>query len=53
MEQDTKERAEKLANEHWKWFQELVGQIVIDFFIHGYKHGDDERGEKVKPQKEG
>lgn len=34
-----KERAEKLADEHWEWFQNIVGHIAKDFFLHGFKHG--------------
>ena len=42
MEQEDKEKAEALANEHWEWFQKVVGHIAKDFFVHGYKHGGDD-----------
>ena len=51
MTPEDKERAEQLAKEHWAWFEDVVGHIARDFFVHGYKHGvDDEKKEKkVKP----
>jgi len=33
------EEAKKLADEHWTWFEKVVGHVAKDFFIHGYKHG--------------
>lgn len=48
MNQTDKEKAQKLADEHWQWFQEVVGHIAKDFFVHGYKHGaDDVRKDKA------
>jgi hypothetical protein len=43
MNDQDKEKADKLAQEHWQWFQNVVGHIAKDFFIHGYKHGAQER----------
>ena len=43
MEKEDKERAERLANEHWKWFENVVGHVAKDFFIHGYKHGAEKK----------
>lgn len=46
MEQEDKVRAEQLASEHWQWFEDVVGHVAKDFFVHGYKHGADDRDNK-------
>jgi len=33
----------KLAIEHWAWLQTLLEKIYKDAFIHGYKHGKEEK----------
>jgi len=48
MRKEDKERAEKLAEEHWEWFQKVVGHIAKDFFVHGYKHGTEKKGANSK-----
>lgn len=48
MRQEDKERAEVLADEHWEWFQKVVGHVAKDFFTHGYKHGADAIREKCR-----
>lgn len=42
------QRAEDLAQLHWRWLQEVLKKVYIDAFIHGYKHGreDDDYYEK-------
>jgi hypothetical protein len=30
--------AERLAQEHWKWFSKVIERVYIDAFIHGWKH---------------
>ena len=52
MKEEDKIKADKLAHEHWEWFQKVVGHVAVDFFIHGYKHGaDDARKEIEEKQK--
>lgn len=38
------QRAEDLADLHWRWLEELLKKVYKDAFVHGYKHGreDDE-----------
>ena len=48
MEKEDKEEAERLAKEHWDWFQKVVGHVAIDFFIHGYKHGVEKKRRRSK-----
>jgi len=48
MEKEDKERAEKLASEHWEWFEKVVGHIAKDFFVHGYKHGLEKKRSRKK-----
>ena len=48
MNQEDKDKATKLGNEHWEWFQKVVGHVAIDFFIHGYKHGADDTRKEIK-----
>ena len=43
MELEDKQDAEKLADEHWCWFEDVVGHVAKDFFVHGYKHGLDSK----------
>jgi len=40
----------ELAQEHWTWLQsildkqrEMERKIAIDFFVHGYKHGHEDK----------
>ena len=35
--------AEKLAQEHWAWLVTLLEKIYVDAFIHGYKHGQEDK----------
>jgi len=33
----------ELACEHWNWLSSLLEKVYIDAFIHGYKHGSEDR----------
>jgi len=44
--------AEQLAQEHWEWFQSIVGHVAKDFFVHGFKHGVDYRKKICAEQEE-
>ena len=35
--------AERLAEEHWAWLSKLLEKVYKDAFIHGYKHGHEEK----------
>ena len=35
--------AEKLAKDHVDWFLRAVGPLLIMNFIHGYKHGKEDK----------
>ena len=37
------EKVEKLAELHTDWFLKTVRPILIEWFIHGHKHGMQER----------
>ena len=50
MQRRDKERAEELADEHWRWFEDVVGHVAKDFFVHGYKHGADDRDKEAKDE---
>jgi hypothetical protein len=34
---------QELAEEHWKFLEKWLHQIFVDGFIHGYKHGKEEK----------
>ena len=36
-------KGKELAEEHWKWLQSLLKKVYIDAFVHGYKHGRNEK----------
>lgn len=38
----SKQKAKRLAEEHWAWLTTVLGKIYVDSFIHGYKHGYEE-----------
>ena len=40
--------AKKKAEEHWKFLQRWLRMVYVDAFIHGYKHG---RQDKVKRER--
>ena len=48
MEKEDKEKAEKLANEHWAWLQTLLGKVYKDAFAHGYRHGIEKKRNRRK-----
>jgi len=50
MKQEDKLKADKLASEHWDWFQKIVGHVAMDFFVHGYKHGGDDAREEIRKE---
>jgi hypothetical protein len=35
--------SEKLAKEHWKWLESLLRKVYCDAFVHGYKHGKEDK----------
>ena len=41
------EKAKILAEEHWEWLEPIIRRFFVDGFIHGYKHGIEERPTKV------
>ncbi len=42
--------ATKLAEEHVDWFLRAIRPILIDFMVHGYKHGkEDAISEVARP----
>lgn len=52
MKEEGKEQAERLAAEHWEWFQKVVGHVAKDFFIHGYKHGANDAKKRRRQEQE-
>lgn len=40
----TDTRGRELAEQHWAWLETMLRKVFVDAFIHGYKHGQDERG---------
>jgi len=36
------ERGTALAKQHVNWFLDTLRPLLIDHFVHGYKHGIDE-----------
>ena len=48
MKAEVKLEAEKLADEHWRWFEDIVGHVAKDFFVHGFKHGVDNKESEAK-----
>ena len=43
-----KEKGKPLAEEHWEWLEGYLHKIFVDGFIHGYKHGQDDKEKEVK-----
>ncbi len=41
-ELEEKNKAVRLAREHWEWLGPTLEKIYKDAFIHGYKHGRSE-----------
>jgi len=50
MKVEVKQEAGKLAEEHWRWFEDVVGHVAKDFFVHGFKHGVDHRDKEAKDE---
>ena len=48
MSDEDKAKAEKLADEHWRWFNSVVGHVAKDFFVHGFKHGVETKRKRGK-----
>ena len=34
---------EKIAEEHWKYVESICHKMYVDAFIHGYKHGTEDK----------
>ncbi len=39
----TEDEARKLAENHWEWLESLLHKVYVDAFLHGIKHGKEER----------
>lgn len=37
------EKAKKLAEDHWKWVETWLHMVYVDAFIHGHKHGGENK----------
>ena len=37
------EKAKVLAEEHWEWLEPIIKRFFIDGFMHGYKHGIEDK----------
>jgi hypothetical protein len=35
--------SKKLADEHWAWLESLLRKVYTDAFVHGYKHGKEDK----------
>lgn len=42
MTDEERTKAEKLAEEHWEWFEIWLHKMFVDAFIHGYKHAKED-----------
>jgi len=38
-----KSHGEQLADEHWEWVVRWLEMIYKDAFLHGYKHGQENK----------
>lgn len=38
--------AEKMAEEHVDWFLKTIRPLLITFFVHGHKHGEEDTESK-------
>jgi len=36
-------QSKKLADEHWEWLSKLLEYVYKTAFIHGYKHGQEDK----------
>lgn len=43
-----KSNGERLAEQHVEWFLRTIRPLLIDHFIHGYKHGKEDALECVE-----
>jgi hypothetical protein len=43
MEPDEIEEARDLAQKHWEWLEGLLRKMYIDAFVHGFKHGQEDK----------
>lgn len=43
MIQEIDKEASKLANEHIEWFLTLIQPLLFAHFVHGYKHGKENK----------
>ena len=41
--------SERLADEHWAWLMKLLEYVYKSAFIHGYKHGKEDRETCLDP----
>ena len=39
--------ARQKAEEHWAWLETVLHKIAVDFFIHGWKHGEARKAPQV------
>ena len=39
MEKDKKDIAQDIAEAHVNWFLEIIRPLLIEHFVHGFKHG--------------
>lgn len=43
------DKAESLAHQHVNWFLVTIKPLLIDHFIHGFKHGKEEKEKEPIP----
>ena len=37
------EEVRRLAEEHWKFLEKWLHIVYVDTFVHGYKHGKEDK----------
>lgn len=45
-------KSKKLAEKHIKWFLNIIKPLLIENFIHGYKHGFNDKMLKEEKKNE-